>query len=83
MGVCVKTLDTLTQAIEASRSEPRPTVIHLSVQPDSGSQGYDTWWRADSAEVGLSASSEAVVNQDERECPKEPITGRDRPANPA
>lgn len=60
VGVRAETTAELTEAIRQSRTERRPTVIHVPVRAGSGTGAYDAWWRVDVAEVSGDPAIEAA-----------------------
>lgn len=48
------TLKELEQAMQAAREQTESTLIEVKVLPGSNTDGYDSWWRVDTAEVSKS-----------------------------
>lgn len=49
-----ETLDELRDAIRSARRETVSTLIEVKVIPGSNTDGYESWWRVDTAEVSVS-----------------------------
>lgn len=50
--------ESLNAALQEARSEVRPVLIEIKVEPKSMTKGYESWWRSDVADV---SDSEAVT----------------------
>ncbi|MGR3766011.1 3D-(3,5/4)-trihydroxycyclohexane-1,2-dione acylhydrolase (decyclizing) [Rossellomorea sp. NS-SX7] len=50
----VSTIEELQMAISKAKEETTSTLIHMSVVPGTNTDGYDSWWRVDVAEVSKS-----------------------------
>jgi 3D-(3,5/4)-trihydroxycyclohexane-1,2-dione acylhydrolase (decyclizing) len=62
MGVKAYTASTaeeLKAALESAKQEQASTLIHIPVLPGTNTDGYDSWWRVDAAEV---SSSQKVLD---------------------
>jgi 3D-(3,5/4)-trihydroxycyclohexane-1,2-dione acylhydrolase (decyclizing) len=53
-------IEELKSAIAAARLESRSTLIEVKVLPGTNSDGYDSWWRVDTAAVSASEKVQAA-----------------------
>lgn len=50
----VSTMEELQQAIGKAKKATSSTLIHMNIVPGTNTDGYDSWWRVDVAEVSKS-----------------------------
>lgn len=50
----VSTIEELQGAVSKAKNETTSTLIHMNVVPGTNTDGYDSWWRVDVAEVSKS-----------------------------
>ncbi len=62
------TLAELKAALQAARECERSTLVHVEVLPGTNTDGYESWWRVDTAEVSKSerVKHAYAANQPER-----------------
>jgi 3D-(3,5/4)-trihydroxycyclohexane-1,2-dione acylhydrolase (decyclizing) len=50
----VSTIEELQVAVSKAKNETTSTLIHMNVVPGTNTDGYDSWWRVDVAEISKS-----------------------------
>ncbi|MDR2647228.1 MAG: 3D-(3,5/4)-trihydroxycyclohexane-1,2-dione acylhydrolase (decyclizing) [Oscillospiraceae bacterium] len=65
VGYRAQTLEELRQALQASKSESRSTVIDIKTLPKTMTEGYGSWWHVGIAAVSESGAVQAAFERKE------------------